>query len=150
MSGTLRERRLQWLERLLAVAIFVLVLFQIYQSTKVGTTPRGTPAREALQHLHVSVGLTILLLWIPRVWLWIALPRPTRPTRVPPAADALARRCNRGLILLVGALCLIGPFFAWAEGHAVSWFGWVTVPPIVSTGPPGTIDGASPLPFSKS
>ena len=68
------------LERLLGVLIFGLVLFQMYQSTKVGTTPRGTPAREALQHLHMSTGLTVLLLLLPKLWLRAVLPAPIRPS----------------------------------------------------------------------
>lgn len=134
MNGRVVEQRLRLAEGLLSLAIFALVAFQIYQSTKVGTTPRGTAAREALQHLHVANGLTILLLLLPRLWLWLRLPRPARPTRVPAAADDLARRCNLGLYLLLLALCLIGPFFAWSEGHAVSWYGLVTLPPMIGAG----------------
>jgi cytochrome c len=139
MTVTRRPHRLLMLERALSVAIFVLVLWQIFQSTQVGTTPRGTPARAMLQQMHISVGLTLLLLWLPRMWLWSALPRPVRPTRVPPAADDLARRCNLALYLVVGVLCLTGPFFAWAEGHAVSWFGRVTVPPMLEAGYASTV-----------
>ncbi|NDB16903.1 MAG: hypothetical protein EB018_08445, partial [Gammaproteobacteria bacterium] len=64
MSETARFQRLRLVERLLSLAIFALVLFQMYQSTKVGVTPRGSAAREALQHLHISNGLTVLLLLI--------------------------------------------------------------------------------------
>lgn len=125
------NRRLQWLERALSLAIFGLVLFQMYQSTKVGVTPRGTAAREALQHLHISNGLTILVLLIPRLWLWAKLPRPSRPTRVPPAADDLARGCALALYLTLAGFCITGPMFAWAEGHATSWFGLFTVPALL-------------------
>ncbi len=134
MSETARFQRLRLVERLLSLAIFALVLFQMYQSTKVGVTPRGSAAREALQHLHISNGLTVLLLLIPRFWLWMTLLRPNRPTRVPAAADDLARACNAALYLTLAAFCLTGPIFAWSEGHAVSWFGWVTVPAIVPAG----------------
>lgn len=134
MRGAGNAPRLRLLEALLSIAIFALVVFQVYQSTKVGTTPRGTAAREALQHLHVSNGLTVLLLLVPRLWLWFHLPRPPRPTRVPPAADDLARRCILGLYLLLLALCLVGPFFAWSEAHAVSWYGLVTLPPMIDAG----------------
>lgn len=120
--------------QVLAVLIFALVAFQMYQSTKVGTTPRGTAARELLQHRHVAVGLTILMLLLPRLWLWWRLPREPRPTRVPVAADDLARRCILAIHLLLLALCLIGPFFAWSEGHAVSWFGVFTLPPMIDAG----------------
>ena len=125
------SRGLVTLEKLLSVAIFALVLFQMYQSTKVGVTPRGTPAREALQHSHISVGLTVLILLLPRLWLWAKLPRPQRPARVPAAADALARHCNFAFYLTLLAFCLAGPFFAWSEGHDVSWFGLVPLPELV-------------------
>jgi cytochrome c len=129
-----RIQRLRLLERVLSLAIFALVLFQMYQSTKVGVTPRGTAAREALQHLHISTGLTVLVLLVPRLWLWFLMPRPVRPTRVPAAADELARHCNFALYLTLAGFCLTGPLFAWSEGHAVSWFGVLTLPALV---PPG-------------
>ncbi|MBM4191817.1 MAG: hypothetical protein FJ196_01945 [Gammaproteobacteria bacterium] len=122
------NRTLQRLERVLSVTIFVLVVFQMYQSTKVGVTPRGTAAREALQHLHISNGLTVLALLIPRLWLWIKLPRPSRPRRVPPAADDLARVCLLALYLTLAGFCLTGPLFAWSEAHATSWYGMFAIP----------------------
>ncbi len=133
-AAAARLRRLRGLEQVLSVLIFVLVLFQMYQSTKVGVTPRGTAAREALQHLHVSTGLSVLLLLLPRLWLWFRLPRPARPSRVPVAADALARGCNLAIYLTLAGFCLTGPLFAWAEGHAVSWFGLVTLPALLPAG----------------
>ncbi|MFO1427839.1 MAG: hypothetical protein U1F11_12890 [Steroidobacteraceae bacterium] len=42
---------------------------------QVGVTPRGTPARAALTHLHLSIGLTVLPLVLLRLWLWRRLPR---------------------------------------------------------------------------
>jgi cytochrome c len=130
----MNEARGRLVERVLSVLIFALVLFQMYQSTKVGTTPRGTAAREALQHLHVSNGLTVLALLVPRLWLWFSLPRPRRPARVPVAADDLARSCTLLLWMTLVGFCLTGPFFAWSEGHTVSWFGFVDFPALV---PPG-------------
>jgi cytochrome b561 len=118
-------------ERVLSVLIFAGVIWQIYQSTKVGVTPRGTPAREALQHNHISLGLTLLVLVIARLWVWVRMPRPPRPARVPAAADALARHCNFAFYLTVLALCLSGPFFAWSEGHAASWYGVFTLPALI-------------------
>ena len=118
-------------ERVLAVLVFAAVLWQMYQSTKVGVTPRGTPAREALQHNHISLGLTLLLLVVARLWVWARMPRPARPARVPAAADALARHCNFAFYLTILALCITGPLFAWSEGHAVSWYGLVTLPPLL-------------------
>jgi cytochrome c len=117
--------------RAVAIAIFGLFCFQLYQSTKVGVTPRGTPAREALQHLHISVGLVILLLVVIRLVFWWREPRPMRPASVPPSADRFARTlCLLGLLTML-AFCLSGPFFAWSEGHAVSLFGVVTLPALL-------------------
>lgn len=130
-GATRRSDSLGLIEKLVSVAIFALVLFQLYQSSKVGVTPRGTPAREALQHMHVSVGLTLLVLVLARLWLWRALPRPAGPANVPWPADSLARGCNLAFYLTILALCLTGPFFAWSEGHEVTWFGLLTLPAFV-------------------
>jgi cytochrome c len=125
--------------RAVAVAIFALFCFQLYQSTKVGVTPRGTAAREALQHLHISVGLVILLLVLIRLVLWWREPSPSRPASVPPSADRFARTlCFLGLLTML-AFCLTGPLFAWSEGHAVSLFGLVTLPPLLDTSYQGQV-----------
>lgn len=117
--------------RLLSLALFALVIFQLYQSSKVGTTPRGTPAREALQHLHISVGLLLLLLVIPRLWLWWREPRPAPPTGVPYPADAFARTLCLLCLCTVLAFGLTGPLFAWSEGHAVALFRLPPLPPLI-------------------
>jgi cytochrome b561 len=119
--------KLLW-SRLLSSAIFVVVIVQLYQSSKVATTPRGTPAREALQYLHIATGLVALLLVLPRLWLWKQLPRPAIPAGVPAPADALARKTNLAFYLTVLFFGLSGPLFAWSEGHAVSLFGLLKIP----------------------
>jgi cytochrome c len=128
MQAERSQRR--WL-RALSIAIFALVLFQMYQSSKVGVTPRGSAAREALQHLHISNGLTVLLLLSVRSWLAARLPAELFSSRMPRAADVFARRIVALLWSTLTAFVVTGPLFAWSEGHAVSWFGWVTLPSIV-------------------
>lgn len=129
---TLSElRRLRLAEGILSLLILLLVLFQMYQSTKVGVTPRGTAAREALQHLHISNGLSVLFLLLPRLWLRWYLPRPAVPSGVPVHADLLARRTITVLLWTLLGFCLTGPLFAWSEGHAVSWFGWLQLPALI-------------------
>ena len=118
-------------ERGLSVLIFALVVWQLYQSTKVGVTPRGSEARAALQHAHVALGLTLLSVVVVRLYLWWKLPRPARPAKVHAAADALARHCNLAFYLTILALCITGPLFASSEGHALSWYGLFTIPPLV-------------------
>lgn len=121
-------------ERLLAIAIFALVIYQLYLSSKVGVTPRGSAAREVLAHTHISLGLTILLLLIPRLLIRSRLPREARPPRITAAADAFARHCTLGFLCAVTALCLTGPLFAWSEGQAVSFWGAVTLPALLDAG----------------
>jgi cytochrome b561 len=116
------------LANILSAAIFLAVIWQLYQSSKVGTTPRGTPAREALQHAHISTGLIALLLVIPRLWLWKRLPLSPAPAGIPAGPDALARRINLAFLLTVLFFGISGPLFAWSEGHAVSMFGLITIP----------------------
>jgi cytochrome b561 len=122
--------RQRW-SNLLSVVILLLVVYQLYMSSKVGVTPRGTAAREALQHAHISTGLVALLLVIPRLWLWRVLPRPPVPAGVPVAADSLARKVNLAFYLTVLFFGISGPLFAWSEGHIVSLFGVVTLPAII-------------------
>lgn len=120
-------------ERLLGIGIFALTAFQLYQSSQVATTPRGTPAREALQQMHYSVGLLVLVLVIPRLYLWWQRPRPARPLSVPLSADAFAREIC--LLFYVTALLFAstGPINAWANGHHVTLFG-LPIPALVEPG----------------
>ncbi|MFZ9871469.1 MAG: hypothetical protein ACO329_02860 [Steroidobacteraceae bacterium] len=124
------QRKGLWV-RWLSVVIFALVLFQMYQSSKVGVTPRGTAAREALQHLHISIGLTVLVLLTIRSWWVLRLRSEPFSSRMPRAADLFARRLVGLLWWTLTAFVVTGPLFAWSENHAVSWFGLVTLPAIV-------------------
>ena len=124
--------RQRW-SNLLSVAIFLLLVYQLYLSSKVGTTPRGTMAREALQHAHISTGLVALILLVPRLWLWRALPRPAVPAGVPAGADDLARKVNLACYLTVLFFGVSGPLYAWSEGHLVSLFGLFTVPALIES-----------------
>ncbi len=100
--------RQRW-SNLLSVAILLLVVYQLYLSSRVGMTPRGTAARAALQHTHISTGLIALLLVIPRLWLWRVLPRPAVPDGVPVGADNLARKVNLAFYLDGALFRRVGP-----------------------------------------
>jgi superoxide oxidase len=117
--------------KLLSWAIFLLMLFQMYMSTKVATTPRGTPARELLAQTHYSTGLVLLLLVSLRLVIWARTPRPARAAGVPAAADALAGHCNLAFYLTLLAFALSGPAQAWSEGHKVNWYGLFALPSLL-------------------
>lgn len=119
------------LTTLLSWAIFALVALQLYMSTKVGSTPRGTQARADLQHMHLSVGVTLLLLVVPRLYLWWREPPPPRRPGVPASAEAFARTTCLLLYVTVLLFGISGPIFAWAEGHELEWFGLFTVPALL-------------------
>jgi cytochrome b561 len=118
---------------LLSWTVFVLMLFQMYMSTKVATTPRGTPARELLAQTHYSTGLVLLVLVTIRLVIWARSERPARPSAVPAAADALAGHCNLAYYLTMLAFALSGPIQAWSEGHAIRWYGLFRVPSLLGT-----------------
>jgi cytochrome b561 len=107
----------------LSWAIFAVVATTLYFSTKVATTPRGTQAREDLQHLHMSLGLLALALVLPRLVLWWRAPLPPRPQRLPASAFAFARQTCLLLYVTILAFGLTGPVYAWSEGHEVVFFG---------------------------
>ncbi|MDW8260221.1 MAG: hypothetical protein RML32_12335, partial [Gammaproteobacteria bacterium] len=98
------------------------------------TTPRGTAARSALQHAHISVGLTAFFLVLPRLWLWRRLGRPPAPAGIPLHADDFARQVNLAFYLTVLAFGITGWLFAAAEGHAVSFWGLFTLPALLAPG----------------
>lgn len=117
---------------LLSWVIVALVAWQMYMSTKVGTTPRGTPAREALQHFHLSMGLTIVALTIVRLWLWGRESPPPRPAGMPASAFALGRTYTLLMYCTVIAFGLTGPVQAWANGHEIHYWSLFTVPRLVA------------------
>jgi cytochrome b561 len=117
--------------KLLSWVIFLLMLFQMYMSTKVATTPRGTAARELLAQTHYSTGLVLLVLVAARLLIWVRTPRPTRATGVPAASDALAGHCNLAFYLTMLAFALSGPVQAWSEGHSIKWYGLFDLPSLL-------------------
>lgn len=127
-----RQRSVHPGTQALSWAIFLLMLFQMYMSTRVATTPRGSSARELLAQTHYSTGLVLLLLVAVRLWIWFRTPRAAPAPRVPMAADALAGHCNLAFYLTMLAMALTGPAQAWSEGHAVHWFGLISIPNLLA------------------
>jgi cytochrome b561 len=92
---------------------------------------RNTPARGSLLLLHGSIGLTILAVMIVRIlgrWLY---PAPALPPSLTRLEAALAHLTHFGLYLLFTGMPLAGYVNAAAQGHAVSLFGMVSIPPLL-------------------
>ena len=92
---------------------------------------RNTPARGSLLLLHGSIGLTILAAMIVRIlWRWLH-PAPALPPSLTRLEAALAHLTHLGLYLLFMGMPLAGYVNAAAQGHAVSLFGMVSIPPLL-------------------
>jgi cytochrome b561 len=92
---------------------------------------RNTPARGSLLLLHGSIGLTILAVMIVRIlWRWLH-PAPVLPSSLTRLEAALAHLTHFGLYFFFAGMPLAGYVNAAAQGHAVSLFGIVSIPPLL-------------------
>lgn len=94
--------------------------------------PRETESRELLLLLHRSVGLLILALMVFRVLWRLGHPPPPLPAGFP-RIEALAAHASHALLyVLFLVMPLSGYLNAAAAGHPVSFFGLVTIPPLLA------------------
>jgi len=115
---------MHWLVAALAVMVVVF-------GWATEAAARNTPARGSLLLLHGSIGLTILAVMIVRIlWRW-RHPAPVLPRSLTRLEAALAHLTHLGLYLLFMGMPLAGYVNAAAQGHAVSLFGMVSIPPLL-------------------
>jgi cytochrome b561 len=91
--------------------IAALILFQIgYAWWWLGAMPDHSPAQTAALHVHMSIGLTILVLSLIRLGVRLATPVPPLPIEMP-AWERLVARISHALfyVLIIGI-----PFTGWA------------------------------------
>jgi cytochrome b561 len=128
-AGSGRSDRVARATHWLVAGLAVIVVSFGWASEAAG---RSTPARDSLLLLHRSLGLTILALMLFRIlWRWRHPPPPLPPT-IARMQAALARGTHFALYLIFIAMPLAGYVNAAAEGHAVSLFGIVSVPPLLA------------------
>jgi cytochrome b561 len=117
-------RALHWLVAALAVIAVSL-------GWAIGGAPRNTWTRELLLVLHRSVGLTILAAMVLRIlWRW-RHPPPALPPRVAALERFLAGCTHAALYVVFIAMPLAGYVNAAAAGHAVNFFGLISIPPVL-------------------
>src|SRR5713226_1917907 len=118
-------RGLHWLIAALAVVVVSL-------GWAMPGAPRETESRDLLLLLHRSLGLSILALMVFRIFWRLRHPAPPLPADFP-RVEALAAHADQALLyLLFLVMPLSGYLNAAFAGHSVSFFGLVTIPPLVA------------------
>jgi len=108
-------RSLHWLIALLVLAAYAIALGR-------EALPKGD-FRTALLGLHMSLGLSILLLMAVRLAWRIAAPQ-VEPIPMTPAMRLASRLAHVGLYVLLVAVPLVGMAATWMKGRTVGFFGY--------------------------
>jgi cytochrome b561 len=118
------SQTLHWLVAALAVTVVAL-------GWAIAGASRNTPQRDLILLLHRSVGLTILAAMVFRTgWRWHR-PPPPLPAVLVRSEIALARLTHFALYLFLILMPLAGYLDSAAAGHAVNFFGVVSIPPLL-------------------
>jgi len=104
--------------------VAALALTVIWLGWGIAWAPRNTPRRDLFVLIHESVGLTILAAMVFRAWQRWRHPPPS----LPPALSGLT---HFALYLLLILMPIAGYSSAAAAGHAVSYFGVFSIPPLL-------------------
>lgn len=121
---------LHWL---IALAVFLNIGLGLYM----GELPRGDLMKPVIAGLHMSAGLSILVLTIVRIGWRLPHSIPPLPAAMPPWQKALARTVELLLYVLTIAVPLAGwlAISAGPQGHGVSYFGlfdWPAIGPMAN------------------
>ena len=122
-------RALHWL-----IAVFVLCLILAGLTLHYDLLPK--PASHVLAMAHIGVGLTVLALMMLRLAVRLIAPPPPLPAAIPPLERLAARAGHAAMYVLLFAMPVFGVIFVEAHGHAVSWFGILTLPALVGEDKP--------------
>lgn len=113
--------------------IVALVATQFVIAWTMPDIPRGQPAT-GLVDLHLSIGVTILIVMVLRLAWRLAHSVPRPPRDIPPWQQAAAKLTHYALYVLL----LIMPFAGWAWASAKGWdvtlYGLVKLPALIANG----------------
>ena len=111
--------------------IAALALTVIWLGWGIAWAPRNTPRRDLFVLIHESVGLTILAAMVFRAWWRWRHPPPSLPPALSRLETGLAGLTHFALYLLLILMPIAGYSSAAAAGHAVSYFGVFSIPPLL-------------------
>lgn len=113
---------IHWLTVILMIAIYASI--ELHEAI-----PRGNPLRGAMEHWHIYLGFTVLLLAIVRLAINLRLSTPPI-TPTPPTWQLLV---SKGVKVYLYALMILAPLLGWAylsaNGEDISWF-FISMPAI--------------------
>ncbi len=107
---------LHWLMAVLLVAVYACIELK-------GLFPKGSDPREALKAWHAILGLSVLVLVVPRLVLRIYNSTPAIKPEPPAWQETSARLLHLALYVLMIALPLIGWLLMSAAGKPIPFFG---------------------------
>lgn len=115
---------LHWLVALIVVGLIAVGLVLHYD-----LAPK--PVRPELRLLHMSFGISILVLMVVRFFVRRRAGVPPLPATISPAIRIAAHATQMLLYLLLLAMPVFGILFVEAHGKAVPFFGLFTLPAVV-------------------
>jgi len=107
--------------------LFALIAMMVIGALSTEDMPKGPEKAELIQ-IHKSLGATILLLVVLRLFWRLINPVPNQPDASPPWQRVLATANHYALYLLMLLQPVSGIAMVQAEGHSVSPFGLFTLP----------------------
>jgi cytochrome b561 len=130
-SADLATRRYNTTATALHWVIAVLIVIQLCLGWYMNEVlPDHSPAQDQILILHVSVGITILLLVLVRIGVRLFMPPAPLPADLPALDATLARFTHLLFYLLMLALPLTGWALVSAQSHPIHWWGigWPRLP----------------------
>lgn len=112
-----RDSALGWL-------LFIVACNILYIATQIPETAVGSPGRTVVDEMHVSWGITALVLVVVRLYFWWRSPPQAPDPNMPGCCWGLAK--DMSLAFYAGILIegIVGPMRAWGEGYEVAAFGF--------------------------
>lgn len=113
---TTTVRVFHWVVAVCVIAALALIELKDF-------APKGSVLRNGMKAAHMQFGLTVLLLFLPRIWFAFTGPVPPVTPPMPGWQVAASKLVHIALYVLLIATPVVGFVFAQAEGKSLSLLG---------------------------